>query len=223
MATVRRLLTIAFIATFVAICIAWGTISKAQATSLTGIIEFSTGESGNANGAQIWNTRGGRGDDFYDLWVQRNGKFINGPDEGNIAINISLDAPGVYTFKMYGEPTFESGNFGLNLFFNGNNTKPGISVFAPIDQPPTPPIPNFSANSNANTLPLAGLAASSVPGAGTLCFVDGSTKVTLTSYRWSTSDVENTDVVSLYSINPSGKNDFTGQFTLTVTRINTDD
>ncbi|AFZ11128.1 hypothetical protein Cri9333_0128 [Crinalium epipsammum PCC 9333] len=205
--------------TFIAGSIALFTVSKAQSTSLTGLIIFSTDKSGSASGGQIFNTRGGRGDDFYNVWVQQNGKFINGLDEGNVPINISLDIPGVYTFKMYGEPTFEFGYFGLNLFFNGNNTKPGISVFAPINTLPASPITSFSVNSNANTLPLAGLAESAVPGAGTLCFVDKSTMVTLTSYKWSSSNVENIDLVSPFSAHPSGSNDFTGEFTLTVTKI----
>lgn len=218
MTSIRNRLSI-LTTTFVAGAIALFTVSKAQATSLTGLIIFSTDKSGSANGGQILNTRGGRGDDFYNIWLQQNGKFINGIDEGNVPINISLDIPGIYTFKMYGEPTFEFGYFGLNLFFNGNNTKPGISVFAPINRLPTSSITSFSVNSNANTLPLAGLAESIVPGAGTLCFVDKSTIVTLTSYKFSSSDVENIDLVSPFSANHSGSNDFTGEFTLTVTKI----
>ncbi|MGB3204858.1 MAG: hypothetical protein WBB28_07725 [Crinalium sp.] len=189
-------------------------MSKAQSTSLTGLIIFSTDKSGTANGGQILNTRGGRGDDFYNVWVQQNGKFINGLDEGNVPINISLDIPGVYTFKMYGEPTFESGYFGLNLFFNGNNNKPSISVFAPINHLPTSSITSFSVNTNANTLTLAGLAESVVPAPGTLCFVDKSIMVTLTNYKLSSSDVENIDLVSPFSANSSGINDFTGELTL---------
>ena len=218
MTSIKKILS-TLTTTFVAGSIALFTVSKAQSTSLTGLIIFSTDKSGSANGGQILNTRGGRGDDFYNVWIQQDGKFIHGIDESNISINISLDLPGVYTFKMYGEPTFEVGYFGLNLFFNGNNNKPGISVFAPINTLPASQITSFSVNSNANTLPLAGLAESIVPRSGTLCFVDKSTVVTLTSYKWSSSDVENIDLVSPFSAHPSGSKDFTGEFTLTVTKI----
>ena len=189
--------------------------APANAVSLTGLIEFSTDLFGNASGGQVWNTLGGG---WYDLWVVKGGlsdPFINGPNDANASINVPLIA-GTHTFSIFGEPVAILNDFGLNLFFNGDNTAPGISVFAAKDLSPTGPDPSFFANSSSTTLDLNG---GSVAGAGTLTFVDGLTTVTLTDYRWSDPSVENLDRISPTTATPSGANDFVGQFTLEVSTV----
>jgi hypothetical protein len=178
---------------------------------LTGLIEFSTTSSGSVTGTEVWNTLGG--DNIFDLWVIRgsnsNGPFINGPTDNLASITVPL-TPGTQTFTLFGDSHPVSGVFfGLNLFFNGNNNTPGISVFGPLMTiPPTPFFPD-----SGTTLTLAGAA---VPGAGTLSFVDGTTLVTLTDYFWVASL---TDRVSPFSATPNGRPDYIGQFTLQVTTI----
>lgn len=188
--------------------------SEASAGSLSGLIEFSTNSGGAASGGQIWNTRGT--DAFFDLWVINGnfgGPFVNGPADLAAAINIPL-TPGTLTFSLHGEPGIATGFAALNLFFDGNNATPGISVFAPT-KTTTGSNPAVAADS-AGTLALNGAV---VPGAGTLSFSDGTVDVTLTSYQWSIPSVLGVDRVAAFSATPSGVNDFTGQFTLVVTAV----
>lgn len=185
---------------------------------LTGLINFSTDAAGAASGGSIWNTRGG--DNFFNLYVTQpnsgiNGPFLNTGDGAGAGINLSL-AEGKNEFFLFGEPGADVGRFGLNLFFGGNNSNPGISVFAASDQPPSPPFPNFSPNNSASTLALDSTV---VPGAGTLSFTSGSSTVTLTDYRWSVPSVQNLDRVQAFAIGANGANDFVGSFTLQVRSV----
>ena len=186
---------------------------NAGATTITGLTNFSTDASGGASNGQIWNTQAGDG--FYNLYVapSASGSLFNSGNSASTSVAMSL-SPGTNTFFLFGEPGSEQSHFALNLFFNGNNSAPGISVFAAQDDEISPAYPAFSANSNASTLTLA--VVGGVGGAGTLVFVDGSTVVTLTNYSWSRPAVFQTDRVSGFDSSPSGANDFVGQLTLQV-------
>ncbi len=80
---------------------------------------------------------------------------VNGPSDSQASISIPL-APGKrYRYYIFGQPgdsTFEYG--GLNLFFDGNNSTPRISVFAPLDSLTF--YPNSSSTINLQSTPVTG-------------------------------------------------------------------
>jgi hypothetical protein len=102
---------------------------SSAAITLTGVNAFSTDNSGNWTG-QIWDTRGNI-NTAYGLWMINGGfggSFINGPDMAHAPINVSLPL-GTSTFSFHGDPGSDS-RWGMNLFFNGTTSSPGISVLA---------------------------------------------------------------------------------------------
>src|SRR5438552_3656602 len=128
-----------------------------RATTLSGLSEFSALSSGSFDRNAVWNTKGG--DTQGNLWVvdgsDPNGSLVNGPADSQAAIAISL-TPGVHTYSLLaGSPGASLPYFALNLFFNGNNVNPGISVFAQLQTNSTAPYPSFGPDGNSNTLTLA--------------------------------------------------------------------
>ena len=188
-------------------------VVNAAAVNLTGAIQFSTNNSGNAtSGGQVWNTLGG--DSHFNLYAidgDLGGAFINSGNGPATSINVPLP-DGDYLLTIHGEQGgSDTGFAGLNLFFNGDNSTPGISVFAPLKTSMASD-PAVSANSGS-TRKLDG---TSTPGAGTLTYVNGSTRVTLTRYFWAIPSVFTSDRVSSSNNVPSGNNDYIGQFLLSV-------
>lgn len=194
--------------------------TKASAGVMTGALQFSTNNSGALSGGQVWNSLGGDG--TFNLYVTQansgiNGAFLNSGNTNPAArINVDLSTPGTYMFHTFGQPGTIQSFFGLNLFFDSDDVNPGISVFAAVDTPLSPPYPSFSANSSS-TLNLQNNAPSA--GAGTLVWSDGTVNVTLTDYRWSQPDVENLDRIQGLNNVPGAGNDFVGHFTLEVTSV----
>ncbi|NEQ81673.1 MAG: PEP-CTERM sorting domain-containing protein [Moorea sp. SIO2I5] len=207
----KKLLTKLTVATTSLTLVTLGTTSSAQAISLTGLIEFVTNGSGNT-GIYTWDTGADR---HWDLWVTNDGEdgeFINDPSTRNIDFELT---EGIHTFTMYGDGRSSLGNqshYGLNLFFNGETTNPGISVFGALARS-ADSNPDFLPNSSGST---RGLDGSFVPGSGTLSFIDGLTTVTLTDYIYQASDVQQKDLVSERSIGSNDYWDMVGQFTLNV-------
>ena len=190
------------------------TVANKFSPALSGLVNFGATASGAYAGVDIWNTLGG--DSNFNLYVAANsqtGAFLNSGDSSAASINTPL-LPGNYTFALFGEPGPELSNFGLNLFFNGNNSAPGISVFAAQDVEPSPPFPAFTANSSTSALTLAG---TPVAGAGTLVYTDGTTTVTLTDYSWSRPAVFSLNRVQGFNNTSGGGNDFVGALSLNVT------
>jgi len=181
---------------------------------LTGLLEFSTDAAGNFFNGSVWNTRGG--DTAVNLWVAKgtelNAPFVNGPSDAQAGINLQLQA-GVNDFVMYGNQGGPTPNHGLNLFFNGDNVHPALSVFGATQTSPNPPFPAFAPNSSPSTLTLA---FQPVAGAGTLVYQQGDIRVTLTEYRWADPFVYNIDRVSQPVATPDGGPDFIGRFRLVV-------
>jgi hypothetical protein len=99
---------------------------------------------------------------------------VNGPADAQAPIDIPLTAGNSYTYYIFSQPnggyTFDA----LNLFFNGNNSSPGISVFGAIDSS------SFRPN-NGSTWTLAG---ASTPGSGTGFYSLGGVTVVLNAYNW---------------------------------------
>lgn len=204
----KKLLTKLTVATTSLTLVTLGTTSSAQATSLTGLIEFSTNESGSTTGGLVWDTGAQR---FWDLWVTsdgEDGEFINDPSTRNIDFELT---EGIHTFTIYGDGRSyfaDQSHYGLNLFFNGETTNPGISVFGELAQS-TDSDPDFSAASGL-TRRLDG---NIVPNSGTLSFIDGLTTVTLIDYIYQAPNVQQKDRVSPGSIGSNGEWDMVGQFT----------
>ncbi|WP_293073675.1 PEP-CTERM sorting domain-containing protein [Moorena sp. SIO3H5] len=214
----KKLLTKLTVATTSLTLVTLGTTSSAQAISLSGLSEFASNGSG-STGLAVWNSRAG--DNYWDLFVTsdgEDGEFINDPSTRNIDFELTK---GTHTFTIYGDGRSSLANishYGLNLFFNGEISNPGISVFGALAKS-TDSDPGFSANSSGST---RGLDGSIVPGSGTLSFIDGLTTVTLTDYIYQASDVQEKDRVSPYSIGSNRYLDMVGQFTLNVETRNLD-
>ncbi len=195
--------------------------------SLTGLKWFAADSAGNhalPASAYTFVPNGGT----YVLWVTAGGfvdPFINGPDRNSAGISAPL-IPGSHTFSIFTETGLSEGQSvwpgpippftGLNLFFDGNASNPGISVFAPIKLSQNGPFPQFALNSGS-TPNLSGGA--SVSGAGTLTFLDGTTEVALTSYFFSDPRVYNIDRIGNFDATPDGNREYVGQFTLNVTTV----
>jgi hypothetical protein len=175
--------------------------------SLTGAIQFSTNSTGGASGGQDWNTLGG--DAVYDLWLALNPDAtspVNGPSDAQAAIDISLEAGHGYKFYIFGQPGASTGFNGLNLFFEGNNSAPGISVFGATDSPSFLP-------DSSTTFTLQG---TSVAGAGSVAYSSGGVTVVLVGYDWNSPATPPGDVCQSKEFSPGDGPDFYGSFTLRV-------
>ena len=197
---------------------------SAAGITLTGVNEYSTDNSGNWTG-QIWDTRGDI-NSAYGLWMINGGfggPFINGPDMNQAGINVPL-SNGTNTFSFHGDPGSLS-RWGMNLFFNGNNVVPGISVFA--QERTNGVVPAFSPNASGDTPSLVGgTTGLGIPyifptaAANSRSFASGGQAVTITAYQWDAPSINNTDRVSPTSrIMGNGAPDYTGQITLNVYSI----
>jgi hypothetical protein len=189
-----------------------GPAATASAESLTGISVFSADAAGTAVGGQVWNTT--PGDVWFDLWAA--GGAVGAPSflsasGSDPSVNLAL-AQGDNTFLLFGRKGAPLSDFGINLYFDGDVTSPGISAVAPLDLSAVTD-PAFAANGSASTIGLSG---APVAGAGTLSFVSGGNAVSLTAFRWSAPQVEGVDAVSAYARNPDGDLDMVGSFTLHV-------
>jgi len=177
-------------------------------TTLTGAIQFSTNSSGASSLGQIWNTL--PGDSRYDLWLALEpnaARPINGPSDSQAAISIPLASGNRYRYYIFGQPGGTNFEYsGLNLFFDGNDSTPGISVFGPLDAL------TFYPNSSS-TLTLQ---SSPVAGSGTSFYVDGSEVAVLSEYDWHTPTAAIGDVCTAETFTPGDGNDYFGSFTVDV-------
>jgi hypothetical protein len=188
--------------------------TAAAQLALTGLINYSTDGSGAVAGSDAWNTRGG--DSIFNLYVTApntsvGDPFINSGNGPTTSINVPL-TPGTNQFFLFGNPGGGPTFYGLNLFFNADNTNPGISVFAGLNTGSPPP---FAADSAA-TRALDG---SSIAGSGSLSFTADGFMATLTDYRWTAPGVIPFDRVSTFDSSPGEGQDFIGSFTLQVSPV----
>ena len=177
-------------------------------TTLTGAVEFSTDPNGNAQNCLIWNTLP---DNYADLWVALDSDAtspLNGPADSQSPLNIPLKT-GSYRFYTFGAPGGCSTAYnGLNLFFDGNNSTPGISVFGPVNDQ------TFKANTaNTYSLQIGG-----VTGAGRNFYRSTNVIVVLDGYEWNTPATPPGDVCQSGAFIPdsSGAADYFGSFFLHV-------
>ncbi len=196
----------------------------APALDWTAATVFLCDENGAVIAAGRWNT--GPIDAAWDIFVYEGEpsktpeRWLNGDDHG---IKIPL-RPGTHTYTFHFEGTSPLPLLGMNLFFDGRNDKPAISVFA---KPAAggPPYPAFRANGAAATMgpPIA-----EVPGAGSLVFDAGdgglatfderseALRATLADFR--IMEPAGLDLVGPHAAQPSGKPDYVGCFTLKIER-----
>lgn len=162
-------------------------------TTLTGAIQFSTNSTGAFSG-QVWNTLGG--DNDWDLWLALNPDAtspVNGPSDAQAAISIPLEAGKSYTYYTFVQPNVSFSFDALNLFFDGNNSTPGISVFGAINSAIF--LPNGS-----STLTLAG---APVAGSGSAAYSSGSVVVVLTGYTFNAPATPPGDVCKKIAFSPA--------------------
>ena len=179
--------------------------------TLTGAIQFSTKSTGAAYGGLLWNTLGG--DSYYDLWLAENPDAtspVNGPSDAQADIAILLQLDNAYKYYIFGQPGpgVVTGFNGLNLFFGGNNSTPGISVSGATN--------SFSfLPTGGTTLTLRG---TSVAGSGTGFYSSGGTVVLLTGYDWNAPATPPGDVAQAFAFSPASGDvpDYFGSFTLEV-------
>jgi hypothetical protein len=200
-----------------------------QADFLTGLNIFGANADGSFASVGCANTFGG---DTYsnNLYLlpglpsaSLGGAFLN---SGNLTtlptrIDINLNVPGTYSFTALGDAfngeTYTTGIAGLNLFFDGNDINPGISVFAPVNTTSAANFPTIAAiASSQSTATLDPLTLGLAPGAGSLSFVDGGSLITLTEFRESAPNIFNVDRVSGFDIGSNGQSDGVIEFTLQV-------
>lgn len=183
--------------------------------NLTGVLEFQTDANGNFNSGGFFNTN--RPDGPFDLAViagpaatsAASGTFLNDPTSARVSINLAT--PGTFTFTVLGGIDSAGAFNGLNLFFNGNDSTPGISVFAP-QAGAGAFSPNTGSTSNLQVTAAA-------PGAGATFTANGFT-ATVSEFRFGNAGVYSPPVDRLgrdIDSGPDGQLDAVGQFTLVVT------
>jgi hypothetical protein len=186
----------------------------------SGLLQYGVSSSGQNAGSPIWTTLGNQ-TNFAILYVTApnagdTAPFLNHGDGNEASISYQL-SPGTYQFYFFNDPFASNtdGYYGLNLFFDGNNTNPGISVFSPEASDNPNPVP-----SGFTTLSLDGDNSNQVPSPGTLTLTGDGMNITLTDYAFSLpGDPGNPglDRVGNEDDVPDGDTDGTGFFDLTVT------
>lgn len=195
--------------------------TSANAATLTGIGVMGSTEAGNWTQDSRWNTIGG--DTIVSLYVVGGGftdPFLNGPNDAQAAISIPLGF-GTHTFSVFLTGGVPHSHHAMNLFFNGQNVNPGISVFAPTQLSATPPFPPHFVNMGLNSQALAG---QTVPASGSLVFQDATSIITLTAFRVAAPEVHNLDRIGhipfgFSFVGADGVPDRIGQFTIDVVPV----
>ena len=189
-------------------------LSAYPQTTLTGAMWMATNSSGATSVAQAYadgatNTLGG--DQWWDLWLALNPDAtspVNGPSDAQASISIPLQAGNSYKYYIFGQGPCCSLSFsGLNLFFDGNSSTPGISVFGVLGSSSFLP-------DSSSTLSLQG---DPVPGSGRSFYGSAGVIVVLTGYDWNNSATPPGDVCQPFAFTPgSGGPSPFGSFTLQV-------
>jgi hypothetical protein len=176
--------------------------------TLTGAYQLSTDSTGSAT-SQSWTTDAGTG--IWNLWLALDPNAtlpVNGPSDAQAGIDIPLEVGHFYTYYIFSQPNGGYSFDGLNLFFDGNNSTPGISVFGAINSS------NFRPNSGS-TWTLAG---APVAGSGTSFYTSNGVVVVLNAYNWNTPATPPGDVCQSYEFAPAPADvlSYFGSFTLRV-------
>jgi hypothetical protein len=131
----------------------------------------------------------------------------NGPSDDQAGINIPMAAGHSYDLYIFGAPQLSISLNGLNLFFNGEESTPAISVFGPTNSN------LFTTNSSSNTRTLDG---GVVPGSGTSYSISNGVVAVLTNYTWNSPATPPGDVCQPFTFSPGGGASFAGSFSVRV-------
>jgi hypothetical protein len=184
-------------------------------TTLTGAMWMATSSSGGTSVSQAYadgalNTLGG--DQWWDLWLALNPDAtspVNGPSDAQAAISIPLQPGNSYKYYIFGQgPCCNLSHSGLNLFFDGNGSAPGISVFGPVNTSSFRP-------DDSSTLSLAG---NPVAGSGSTFYSSAGAVVVLIGFNWNASGTPPGDVCQEFAFSPAAGDvaSASGSFTLQV-------
>jgi hypothetical protein len=173
---------------------------------------FSTTSTGAWNNYSELNTVGG--DNWWDLWLALNPDAtspVNGPSDAEAGISIPLKVGESYKYYFFGSGpccTSSESFTALNLFFDGNSSTPGISVFGALNSPSFVP--------DANT--TITLEAAPIPGAATSFYNAGSEIVVMSGYVANAPATPPGDVCQPFEFFPGDSLSFFGSFSLQVGR-----
>jgi hypothetical protein len=174
-------------------------LSAYPQTTLTGAMWMATNSSGATSVSQAYadgamNTLGG--DQWWDLWLALNPDAtlpVNGPSDAQASISFPLQVGGSYKYYMFGQgPCCNLSFSGLSLFFDGNGSTPGISVFGDLNSSSF--LPNGSSTLSLQGNPVAGSGASFYNSAGVV--------VVLTGYNWNAAATPPGDVAQAFAFSP---------------------
>jgi len=135
-------------------------LSAYSQTTLTGAMWMATDSSGATSVSQAYadganNTLGG--DQWFDLWLALNPDAtspVNGPSDAQANISIPLQAGNSYKYYIFGTGGCCTLPFsGLNLFFDGNESTPGISVFGALGSSEFAPDSSSTLSLQGNPIP----------------------------------------------------------------------
>lgn len=180
-------------------------------TTLTGAMWFAATATGATSVSQGYadgalNTLGG--DSWWDLWLALDANAtapVNGPSDSQASISIPLEAGHRYKYYMFGAGTCCTlPNSGLNLFFDGNSSAAGISVFGLVDSSSFRP-------DSSSTFTLEGTPG---PGSGTGFYSSGGVVAVLSGFQWNSS--HSRDVCQPFEFSPGTEPSSSGSFTLEV-------
>jgi len=178
--------------------------------TLTGAMLVSTTSNGTWNNYSELNTVGG--DNWWDLWLALNPDAtspVNGPSDAQAGISIPLQAGTSYKYYFFGSGPCCTASYSfteMNLFFDGNTSTPGISVFGALNSAA------FAPDSNT-TLTLGG---TPVAGSGTGFYTSGGVTVVLTGYDNNAPETPPGDVCQPFEFSPGDALSTIGSFSLQV-------
>lgn len=190
---------------------------------LTGVLQQGAdAQDGHSLNSPIMNTLGNEVS-FANLYItQPNGgytaPFLNSGNGNGASVSINL-TPGTYQFYFFNMGFWDNnpGTYGLNLFFGGDNTHPGISAYSPANT-----VTAVAVQTGQNTLSLNGDGDHMVPAPGSLTYAAGGFSVSLTGYGYGEPGVFGgppLDRVGNLDSQPDGYTDSVGIFNLTVTAV----
>jgi hypothetical protein len=215
--------------------VAWLTEQSNGQIVLSGLLQDGVEQDGSTAGSPIWNTLGYELS-FANLYVTQPNAgyttpFLNHGNAADTSISYAL-TPGTYQFYFFCDAFANNnpGQYGLNLFFDGDNVDPGISAYSPAGTSSALAVPAgldtlpLSVNINDQDPPAGTFinTATPVSAPGTLTYTADGEIATLTSYGFGLPGVfggQALDRVGDLNDAPDGDLDGVGVFDLTVTTV----
>ena len=184
---------------------------------LTGVKAFSANDlKGAANNRSWFDTVGGNWD--FNLYLTEantgiDGAFLNQGDGASASINIPLNL-GTYSFWMYSVGVTDS-NWGLNLYFDSDQTSPKITGISSLKTNSTDPA--FFANPASSVPVLSSTTLTQSP--KSLVYQTNGAYITLSSYFFAAPSVFQKNRVSAHDSIPDSSMNSVSFMTLTVSSV----